>query len=129
MFNWIHHILEPHCSECARLKECQSCDTLREQLGISNAEKERLLNLLLEKSNPKIVESEPVKTEPIGPRHVPWRVRQQMLESADRRQAELLKKNAEEEKRLGPPISTEDLEKEMDIVAKERENAVGSSNA
>lgn len=83
---------------------CNTCEVLRAQLDESNRERRELLNRLLEPSKP-----EPPQTieemKPIQPQHIPWRVRQQMLESEDRKAAELLKKRANEigelEKELG----------------------------
>ena len=86
-------------------KPCETCEILREQLHKSDVERKELLHRLLDKDKPEplIVESQP--PQPLTPQFVPWRVRQQMLESEDRKKAELLKKSAEEitklEKEMG----------------------------
>lgn len=55
---------------------------------------------------------EPRRGEVSIPKNIPWGVRRQMLEAEDREKAKLMKT---------APVPIEDLEKEMDIVAKERE--------
>lgn len=115
MFLWLHHLLNPHCPECREEREdtriCQSCETLKSQLEIANLEKQKLLDRLLEKPQPEIPR-EPVQvTRPV---HVPWNVRRQMLEAEDRRKAQLMKQAPQ-------PISTEDLEKELDVASEARE--------
>lgn len=114
--NWIHRLLNPHCSDCKEEREdslvCKSCETLKSQLDIANHDKERLLNRILAKP-----ESEPVR-EPVEvtrPQNVPWNVRRQMLEREDREKAKLMN--------LAPkPISTEELEKELDLASETRES-------
>ncbi len=125
MIHWLHKLLNPHCVECfeehkLELSEshCNSCETLKEQLAIANHEKNLLLNKLLEKTNPIINESndKPPIPVPMSPRNIPWNVRRQMLEAEDRKQAQLMKSAPK-------PITTEELEKEMNIASNERENA------
>jgi hypothetical protein len=101
MFEWLHHLLNPHCADCAHDKECKSCDTLREQLALANREKEHLLNRLLAPPAIETTSNEPIT---VKPRHVPWAVKQQMLEQEKRQEARILRelKNTEElEKELG----------------------------
>lgn len=87
---------------------CLTCEVLRDQLDKSEAERMNLLARLLDGSKPESVvqTDEPI---PIKPQYVPWRVRQQMLESEDRKQAQLLReKNKEiEDSRI------QELEKEL----------------
>ena len=142
---FFHHLFNPHCEECAMEKEreredkresavCKSCDTLRFQLELTQQQVKTLLDALTHKDEvvPQQVSAE---LQPIMPRHVPWRVKQQMLESESRQAAAILKKKLDElnpdkprtmhvTAPASPSISTEELEKEMDLVEEERENDV-----
>lgn len=116
MIKWLHHILNPHCPDCIlerqEKKICQSCETLTMQLALSNNEKERLLNKLLEKP------SEPVHTEAPEITHklnVPWKVRQQMLEAEDRKKAQLMR-DAPKSQVIMKTETIENLEKELGVV-------------
>ena len=112
MANWFHRFFNPHCQHCNIEVDCLSCETLKQQLAIANREKEMLLERILEKPAP-IVETNPV---PVTiPKTIPWRVRQQMLESESKVKARLMKEAPQ-------PDSVEDLEKELDVVEKERVN-------
>jgi hypothetical protein len=88
---------------------CLTCEVLRDQLEKSEAERRDLLARLLEVGKPESVVHESSEPIAIKPQYVPWRVRQQMLESEDRKQAQLLRdKNKEiEESRI------QELEKEL----------------
>jgi len=84
---------------------CATCEVLREQLDESNRERRELLTRLLDKANPEPSPIEKEEYKPIQPQFMPWRVRQQMLEAEDRKQAELMRAKREEigklEKELG----------------------------
>lgn len=95
---WFHHLFNPHCRECideaSENKICESCETLKMQLAIANAEKRTMLDALLEKNKP--AEAAPMKTvnlEEVKSRQMTWNVRRQMLEAEDRKRAELLRKS------------------------------------
>jgi hypothetical protein len=126
---WIHRLLNPHCEHCAaerkeqielerlaRIDEreeikdsthCESCDTLRRQLEIRNHEYDLLLNRLLAKPEPVVEDKTPVEVS--RPRNIPWRVRQQELEAADRERARLLK----DAPKPVSELTTDELEKEV----------------
>lgn len=106
MWNWLREWYE------IREVRCKSCETLIKQLEIANYEKKQLLDRILEK--PTIIEKSPTNEVIIPPRNVPWNVRRQMMEAEDREKARLMREVAK-------PISTEDLEKELDIAATQRE--------
>lgn len=93
MFKWLHHLLNPHCSECAHEKVCKNCEAYKEHNAMLIRENERLLShIIAPKVEVREVERktpEPVKTTT----YVPWNVRQQMLEERDRITAEALRKN------------------------------------
>lgn len=145
MFKFIHHLLNPHCEHCSAEKKeqlelqrlarlevkeevrensiCASCETLQRQLEIANHEKAQLLARLLEKPEVPTTQEPPRTVTP--PRTVPWAVRRQMLESEDRKKAELLR-NAPKPQ---PVAVTKDdpevaeLERELDVAAEQREGA------
>ena len=129
MLNFIHRLLNPHCEHCAQerrekreeLKDnkvCASCETLQRQLEIKNHECEQLLDKLLKEPEAPVTQSAPPISQ-VKPRTVPWAVRRQMLEAEDRKKAELLRKAP----KPNPvdSVDTADLERELDVVAAERE--------
>jgi len=91
---------------------CQNCDMLRTMLASEQYEKKQLLNTILEMGNPKednIRIEIPEDLKPVQVRHIPWRVRQQMLEQEDRVKAEIIRKKKKEEEEIAK------LEKEMKV--------------
>jgi|SRR5215831_12333827 len=86
---------------------CDTCEVLRTQLEKSEVERKELLHLLLKKDQPVEPVTQPEVLEPILPKFVPWRVRQQMLEAEDRKKAAQLR--ADKEKEIAS------LEKELGI--------------
>ena len=78
------------------MKECKSCETLREQLSHALWREKELMSKLFppDESVPETV------PEPIQPKTVPWRVRQQILEEEDRERAKVIRKNEELEKEV-----------------------------
>ena len=117
MANWFHRFFNPHCEHCVTEREesrvCNSCDILKmenERLRIENAK-------LLDRILTPVVPHEPIPTTndkvPIMPKTLPWNVRRQTLEAEDREKARLMKSAPQ-------PITTEELEKEMGIVAEQR---------
>ena len=76
---------------------CTSCELLRDLLDKSEAARSELLHKLLEREKPELpVQQIPEEFQPIKPQHVPWRVRQQMMEAEDRKQAQLIKQSKTE---------------------------------
>ena len=92
------------------LDPCAACEILSTQLAASERERKELLTRLLDKdkSEPPSKEFEQIK--PVGVQHIPWRVRQQMLEEADREKSRLMKAKKEE---MAPAI--EALEQELGL--------------
>lgn len=73
---------------------CSNCEMLRLVLATEQFEKKQLLQSVLELTKP-VVETKPEKVhpdelKPILPTHIPWRVRQQMLEQEDRVKAKII---------------------------------------
>jgi hypothetical protein len=85
---------------------CGSCEILREQLDKSERERGDLLHRLLDKDKPEPLPEKAEEYVPVRPQFTPWRVRQQMLEAEDRKQAELMRDKHKE---------IEKLEKELGI--------------
>jgi len=116
MFNWLKELVEirtNYLERKAELNTCQSCETLKlemERLRIENKELlNRILNPIVDNSAKQVME-EPRQL----PKHnLPWNARRQLLEAEDRAKAKLMKQNT---------ISTEELEKELDIVIQARED-------
>jgi hypothetical protein len=122
--NFFHRLFNPHCVHCMEEdqvamelargdKQCKSCDTLHTQLDIVNFEKKALLDQLIALTNPKIetIQQPTTEYQPVKPKTIPWRVKQQMLEESDRARAEILRNKADEIKGIS------ELEKEMNILA------------
>lgn len=87
---------------------CLVCEVLREQLHRSEAERKELLARVLAPSISPVESKTPdEELRPIKPQFTPWRVRQQMLEAEDRKQAQLLRQRTDE---------IEELEKELGVV-------------
>ena len=105
MIKFIHHILNPHCSECLEERVCQSCETLRRQLEIANHNNELLMNRLFPKE--ESTNKEPV--EITHPKTLSWAVRKQMLEREDRERARIMKEIPT------PSESVESLEKDLGV--------------
>jgi hypothetical protein len=106
---------------------CQSCETLKMQLAIANDEKRSLLNRVLAPA--EIEKSIAEETKAVLPtRHQSFAIRRQMLEREDREKAKLLNNQREETKSVVTKTvvserqSTDDLERELDIVTQERMN-------
>jgi hypothetical protein len=105
---WLHHLLNPHCSECEARARCEVCEELRSILASEKREKQLLLDALMSYTKKEIIEplkTQPEMMEPIRP--TTWRMRQQMLEEQDRVKAAILKKQEMEMK------TTDELEKEL----------------
>lgn len=134
MFHWLREFLELKYEfrerKVSEDKLCQSCETLKMQLSIANDEKRDLLNRLL-----KEPEKEPVREigdlKPVLPRtHLSWNARRQVLEANDRKTAQILEEKKREINQV-EKVSTEDLEKEMNIAeaSREAEAKTGTTNA
>lgn len=113
---FFHRLFHYHCTECIeeelQLRSCTSCETLRQQLALANQENSRLLDLIIVKNQPVIEKVDNQPSISLGPKTVPWRVRQQMLEQADREMAATMARNKVE---AGPVSSISDLEKELGV--------------
>lgn len=104
---------------------CMSCEALRVELSAERREKEMLLQHVLKPA--PIAEERTVAPEPMVPtkdRHIPWKLRQQLLEADSRKRLAVIeefKKNelaARETAKVQDSV-TQDLEKELGIVEAE----------
>jgi hypothetical protein len=120
MIKLIHHLLNPHCEHCAEEERekrvCNSCEVLKMECARLQIENDKLLNRILEKPEPETrVEAHDYKPL-IASKHLPWNARKQALEAESRNAAKRLRE-IEQSK-----ISTDDLEKELDVATAAREN-------
>ncbi len=95
------------------------------QLAIANQEKERLLNRLLEKPEPE-EKVDTTNLQPIRTAQIPWNVRRQMLEAAERQRAKDIAANERESKEAAKSNqansrSVDELEKEIGILTEANE--------
>lgn len=90
------------------IDSCKSCETLKNQLTISNHEKDELLKTILGLVKPEVIQHTPTIVEPIKGKGVPWHIRQRELEEEDRIKAKIERRIKEEEKELGIEIKEED---------------------
>lgn len=119
MINFIHRFLNPHCPDCIQASECKSCETLRFALEQAIYEKKLLLDKLIHPvSEPESVQQE---IKPINRGTVPWRVRQQILESEDREKARILRANQAQDinRDKEREESINELEREIGILESE----------
>lgn len=108
---WLHHLIDPHCIECNEKKECKSCQILHEQLDLSNREKMKLLDTIIDLNRKEIpVEAGPVKEfQPIN-KNIPWYRERARLEEESRREAERLRVSKQND------ISNDDVKALEDLV-------------
>lgn len=100
--------------EVKEVEVCESCETLREQLALANAREQKLMDRIMEKPE-KPVDTPHVAGPPLLPRHIPWKVRQQALETEDRVKAQRLRDAPKP-----TPTDVAELEREMDIASNQR---------
>jgi hypothetical protein len=103
MILWFHRWLNPHCEHCKEESYCKNCETLRSLLENEKFEKKQLLHYILELTKkPEQKEPERRPVPQIVPKPTTWRMRQQVLEEADREKAAAMKRRTEElEKETG----------------------------
>lgn len=128
MFGWIRELLEIRYEfkeRKVRLAEekyerahvCQSCEVLKSQLDRANREKDQLLRELLADDIKNETQPAAEAPQPVNPRLIPWKIKQQQLEAEDR--AEAIKREAfkkeQEAARLASKPSTSELEKNLGV--------------
>lgn len=78
--------------------ECESCETLREQLTFANYDRKVLMETLIKQAFPEKEAEKPIDLDSLRPMStgkMPWRVRQQQLQDESRQKLAQLKHNAE----------------------------------
>jgi len=92
---------------------CQVCEEFKSLLSIEKHEKKILLDAILNFHRPVVTSTEePLKNQqPIKPSIISWRMRQEMAEAEDRRTAQILREQKEEEERLKSQV--QELEKDV----------------
>jgi hypothetical protein len=97
MIDWLKQQFESWIERRAQRRECLSCNTLRDQLFIANNEKQKLLDTIVELTNPKqpVVEKQE-EFKPIPGKMIPWHLKRQMLEAESRASAKIAKERAAE---------------------------------
>ena len=105
---------------------CESCETLKQQLSIANAEKKQLLDKLLKEPEKEIISQE-VNLTPITPKGArQWHNQKRELEANDRRAAAVLRNKEDELKLVPTAAEIVEFEKEVEIAAERR---IGEKNA
>lgn len=124
MINFFHKLLNPHCPHCMESERenrvCASCEVLK----LENARLVRLNNELLHKLlNPTTsIENEVEEPKELKPvyhtRFGSWRVKQQLLQDNDRKNAQILKERQKEIDALKAETKTlnvEEIERELGV--------------
>lgn len=74
-------------------ESCKSCETLKLQLEIANAEKQELMNTILGIVKPKTYEAPPVEVSPMKPKLAMFSRRRAILEAKDRDEARIIQQS------------------------------------
>ena len=93
---------------------CKSCGILKVQLELANAERERLVNSIINLIKPNEIKIEDKVLEPVKPKSIAWRERKRMLEEDSRSQAAAVRSLKEFSDKANKN-SIENLEKELGI--------------
>ena len=112
---WLHRLFNPHCPECEAKDLNPVIEELKIELTSLRYERDRLLKYILDephsKNQPNAPEVHTEDEEPIQPKLIPWAVRKNMLEAEDRKKAQLMKMNSDEQ-----AAAIEELEKKLGII-------------
>jgi len=123
MFNWLREWYELRAYLAEKQKVCNSCEVLKTELNNAHRENEILLNRLLNKPEPEPVPvvAPPMNTIPIARRHLSYNIKSQMMQAEETARRRALSVAAK------PDDDVAELEKELDVVAQERENQSGKT--
>lgn len=108
MWNWLHHLFNPHCQECLIEKEssCKSCEILKQELALSHAREQKYIDALLVQEDKELVPQELPK--PIISAYKPWRVKQAELENEEKKRAvDLMNRRTKEIEKLEEELGVE----------------------
>lgn len=128
LLDWYKQYLEIRES-FTKEQVCESCETLRSQLATVNHEKEMLLRRIMEKpeKEPERMVAPPMQH--VGPRlHMPWRVKQQMLEQNDREAARAKREAPKPDPTIPTAEEMKEFEQEVADAERARETSTGSTS-
>jgi hypothetical protein len=116
MFGWLEELYRIRREHFESLRHCESCEVLKVEIAQVRREKEILLQHVL---HPKDQTEPPMKSDevprPIFKGHTPWRVKQQELETQDKREHARIMQEFQAKVNPVNPAVTDKLEKEMGI--------------
>lgn len=115
MWNWLRELYELRAEYRERkfnlALPCEACEVLKTQLERANYEREQLINHLLKPpAPPDLVKPVPV-TQPLNVRHMPFRVKQQILEAESREEARIMREHRETMKKADEQLIKEGFKK------------------
>lgn len=108
MFQWLREYYDIRREKRELERVCLACEVFKVELAQERIEKQRLLNHILHPVAE--IQTTADTPEPVMPKHVPWRVRQQELEQKDRLEHQRIMTEFRNK-----VVNTEKLEKEMGI--------------
>jgi hypothetical protein len=113
MIKFFHHLFNPHCIECRDeyldSKICDSCNTLRQEIIALRKHNQQLIDAILDKVRTKeeVIPQAIIQPEAVN-KNLSWRARRQILETEDRKTAEIMRQKTAE-------MAVDKLEKELEI--------------
>lgn len=112
MFKWLEEFYEVRRNHKERISVCLSCEVLKVELSNARRTNDMLLNRILTPPQPQEVMG--FTNDPVPPllKHIPWKVKQQELETRDRLEHQRIL--TEFKNRVAEPL-TDKLEKELGI--------------
>lgn len=123
---WLHKLLNPHCEHCLdeerEARICMSCEQLQAENARLIRQNEILLARVMERPESTTERTNAPEPAPVLKPRMPWAVKRQILEKEDRETAKKMKEAAKPDN----AISTEELEKELEVVSSEREAQSGA---
>jgi hypothetical protein len=108
--HWLHHLLNPHCDECLREKECPNCDLLKQLLADERRNNQRIIEFFVPEKNEDVSEKLKIDLTNYKPTKS-WRVLREELERNSKAEAQALKRYQEEKDKL----KTSELEAEAGV--------------
>ncbi len=113
MFDWLRELVDIKLEYRERKKVCESCNFLRTELARSNIDRNFLIQQLLSKKDESEAVNVNTNVEPILPKTIHWRIKQQELEANDRAEAAALEKQRKEA--AAAKLNTAKLEESIGI--------------
>lgn len=96
MFDWLRELYEIRAEFRERSRVCASCETLRVELAATKIREQRLIErVLYPEASPRNDQAGQQAKVIVPPKNIPWAVRRQMLEKADRDKAVVINEQKE----------------------------------